>query len=133
MRFGRQRSPGDVATLVLLFVGFTALAIAFWVLTLTWFGLLLPIGYLIGVYATLRAEVKEIELRGDTLVLRTFFRAYPIPRAHVTKVIRTPRGASIAVLNGNQYEVTPVGTDADEVAHALETWLLQGPDSGYTP
>jgi hypothetical protein len=129
MRFGRQRSPGDVATLVLLFAGFTALALAFWVLTLTWFGLLLPIGYLIGVYATLRTEVKEIELRDETLVLRTFFRAYSIPRAHVTKVLRTPRGASIAVLNGNQYEVTPSGTDADEVAHALETWLLQAPDS----
>lgn len=123
MRFGRQRSPSDVATLVLLFLGFAALAVAFWIYTYTWFGLLLPIGYLIGAYAALRAEVKEIELRGEMLVLRTFFRAYPIPRKHVTKVVLTPRGAAIDVVNGNRYEVTPPDADAGEVARALEEWL----------
>ena len=128
MTFGRQRSASDVASMILLFVGFAALAVAFWIYTLTWFGLLLPIGYLIGVYATLRAEVKEIELRGETLIVRTFFSAYPIPRAHVTKVVLTPRGAAIDVLNGNRYDVTPPDADASDVAHALETWLLQPSD-----
>ncbi len=133
MRFGRQRSPSDVAALLLLFLGFTALGVAFWVFTRTWFGLLLVIGYLIGVYATLRAEVKEIELRGETLIVRTFFRAYPIPRAHVTRVVRTPEGAAIDVLNGNRYEVTPPGADAEEVARALEEWLGPAPARAAAP
>ena len=123
MRFGRQRSARDFITLALLFLGFTALAVAFWILTFNWAGLLLPIGFLIGAYATLRAEVKEIELRDETLILRTFFRAYSIPRAHVTNVARTPRGAAIDVLNGNRYFVTPPETDADVVAHELEEWF----------
>lgn len=124
MRFGRQRSPSDIASMMLLFLGFSALAIAFWIYTSTWFGLLLPLGYLIGAYATLRSEVKEIELRGDTLLVRTFFREYPIPRAHVTKVVRTGNGAAIEVLNGNRYDVTPSDADPDEVARALEEWLV---------
>ena len=124
MRFGRQRSARDFITLALLFLGFTALAVAFWILTFNWAGLLLPLGFLIGAYATLRAEVKEIELRGETLILRTFFRAYSIPRAHVTNVARTPRGAAIDVLNGNRYYVTPPETDAEVVAHELEEWFV---------
>jgi len=123
MRFGAQRSAREVLTLALLLLGFTALAVAFWILNLSWAGLLLPIGFLIGAYATLRAEVKEIELRDDTLILRTFFRAYPIPRAHVKNIARTPRGAAIDVLNGNRYYVTPPETDSEVVAHALEEWL----------
>lgn len=119
MRFGRQRSPSDVATILLLFLGFTALAVAFWVLTSNWAGLLLPVGFVIGLAGSFRAEVKEIELRGETLILRTFFRAYPIPRAHV----RALRGTEIEVLNGNRYEVAPPGANRAEVAHALEEWL----------
>ena len=129
MRFGRQRSPSEVTTIVMLFLGFLALAVAFWIYTSNWAGLLLPLGFLIGLFGTFRAEVKELELRGETLILRTFFRAYPIPRAHVTKVVRTPRGAAIEVLNGNRYEVTPPDADAEEVARALDTWLLQPSDS----
>lgn len=124
MRFGRQRSARDYTTLALLFLGFTALAVAFWILTLNWAGLLLPIGYLIGAYASLRAEVKELELESDTLILRTFFRAYRIPRVHVTNVARTDRGAAIDVLNGNRYYVTPPDADAEEVANALEEWWV---------
>jgi hypothetical protein len=123
MRFGRQHAFSDVATVLLLLSGFTALAIAFRILAENWAGLLLPAGFLIGLFGTFRTEVKELELRGDTLTLRTFFRAYPIPRAHVTKIVRTPRGAAIEVLNGNRYDVTPPDTDADEVARALEEWL----------
>ena len=119
MRFGRQRSPSDVATIVLLFLGFTALAAAFWLLTSNWAGLLLPLGFLIALFGTFRAEVKEIELRGETLILRTFFRAYSIPRVHV----RTLRGTEIEVLNGNRYEVAPPGADREDVARALEEWL----------
>ncbi|HEX6099064.1 MAG TPA: hypothetical protein VF432_22315 [Thermoanaerobaculia bacterium] len=125
MRFGRQRSPSEVTTILMLFLGFTGLAAAFWILTLNWAGLLLPLGFLIGLFGTFRAEVKEIELRGETLILRTFFRAYPIPRAHVTKIVRTPRGPAIEVLNGNRYDVTPPGTNAEEVARALEAWLRE--------
>ena len=121
MRFGRQHSPSDVGTIVLLLLGFTALAVAFWILTSNWAGLLLPLGFLIGLFGTFRAEVKEIELRGETLILRTFFRAYPIPRAH----IRALRGTEIEVLNGNRYNVAPEGADPEEVARALEEWLGQ--------
>lgn len=121
MRFGRQQSPSEVATILLLFLGFTALAIAFWALTSNWAGLLLPLGFVVGLVGSFRAEVKEIELHGETLILRTFFRAYPIPRAHV----RALRGTEIEVLNGNRYEVAPPGTDAEEVARALEEWLTR--------
>jgi hypothetical protein len=103
MRFGRQHSPSDVGTIVLLLLGFAALAVAFWILTSNWAGLLLPLGFLIGLFGTFRAEVKEIELRDETLILRTFFRAYPIPRAH----IRALRGTEIESLNRNQ--VAPPG------------------------
>ena len=127
MRFGRQRSPSDVGTIVLLLSGFIALAIAFWILTSNWAGLLLPLGFLIGLFGTFRGEVKEIELRGDTLFLRTFFREYPIPRAHVRTVVLTERGAAIEVLNGNRYDVTPPDTDPEEVARALEEWLGPAP------
>jgi len=123
MRFGRQRSFWEVATILLLFLGFLALAIAFWILTGNWAGLLLPLGFLIGLFGTYRAEVKEIELQGETLILRTFFRAYPIPRAH----IRALRGTEIEVLNGNRYEVAPPDADAAEVARALEEWLRPAP------
>lgn len=119
MRFGRQRSPSEVATILMLFLGFSGLAAAFWILTTHWAGLLLPLGFLIGLFGTFRAEVKELELRGETLILRTFFRAYPIPRAH----IRALRGTEIEVLNGNRYQVAPPGADAAEVARALEEWL----------
>jgi hypothetical protein len=119
MRFGRQRSPSEVATILMLLLGFTALAAAFWLLTAHWAGLLLPLGFLIGLFGTFRAEVKELELRGETLILRTFFRAYPIPRAH----IRALRGTEVEVLNGNRYQVAPPGADAGEVARALEAWL----------
>lgn len=123
MRFGRQHSPVDLATIILLLFGFAALAVAFWILTGNWAGLLLPLGFLVALLGTFRSEVKEIELRGETLTVRTFFRSYPIPRAHVTKVLRTPQGTAIEVLNGNRYDVTPPGADATEVASALEAWL----------
>jgi hypothetical protein len=119
MRFGRQRAPRDVLVLFLLLVGFSGLALAFWLLTANWLGLLLPLGFLIGAYATLRAEVRELELRGDTLLLRTFFRTYPIPRAH----IRALRDVEIEVLNGNRYPVAPPDADREEVRRALEAWL----------
>ena len=119
MKFGRQRAPRDLLVLALLFTGFSGLALAFWLLTANWLGVLLPIGYVMGAYATLRAEVREVELRGDTLLLRTFFRTYPIPRAH----IRTLRGTEIEVLNGNRYEVAPADADREPVQRALAAWL----------
>lgn len=123
MKFGRQRPPRDAAALVLLFAGFVALALAFWLYTHTWAGALLPLGYVIGVYATLRAEVRELEVREDALLLRTFFRQYAIPRAHITAVVRTDRGTAIDVLNGARYEIAPPGVDADEVFDAVDAWL----------
>jgi hypothetical protein len=109
--------------LLLLFVGFASLAVAFWLLNANWAGLLLPLGYVIGAWASLRKEVREIELREEALIVRTFFRGYPIPRANIKGVVRTPRGAAIDVLNGNRYEVTPPGTNPGEIARALEEWL----------
>lgn len=119
MTFGRQRSPRDVFVIALLLTGFCGLALAFWLLTGNWLGILLPIGFLLGAWATLRAEVREVELRGDTLLLRTFFRTYPIPRAHIRRL----HGGEIEVLNGNRYAVVPAEADADEVQRALAAWL----------
>jgi hypothetical protein len=129
--FGRQRPPRDVAVLLLLFLGFTGLALAFWLYTRTWAGLLLPLGYAIGIYATLRAEVRELELRDDVLLLRTFLREYPIPRAHVTAVVRTEEGTAIDVVNGARYQITPIGVDAAAVASAIETWLATGSSQSH--
>ena len=123
MRFGRQRTPRDYATLGLLLTGFSGLAVAFWMLTLNWAGVLLPIGFLIGAWSQLRGEVRELELRGDTLLVRTFFREYPMPRAHIRGVLRTPGGVMVEVANGNRYAVTPPDVLSDDVARALEQWL----------
>jgi len=121
MTFGRQRTPGDVLVLSLLLVGFCGLALAFWLLTANWLGILLPVGYLIGAWATLRAEVRELELRDDALLLRTFLRTYPIPRPHIREI----RGTEIEVLNGNRYEVAPAGADPEEVTRALDAWFTR--------
>ena len=123
MRFGRQRAPRDYVTIAMLLLGFCALALAFWLYTDTWAGLLLPAGFLIGAYAQLRTEVRELEVRDDRLIVRTFFRSYPMPRAHIRSTLRTPEGAAVEVLNGNRYIVSPHDADADEVVRALEGWL----------
>ena len=123
MRFGRQRAPVDVAALLILLVGFSGLALAFWIYTANWLGVLLPLGFIVGVYATLRTEVREIELRGDTLLVRTFFRTYPIPRTHIRAVVRVSDGTAIDVLNGNRYDVTPPGVEGVAIAAALDEWL----------
>ena len=133
MRFGRQRAPRDVATLALLLAGFSGLAVAFWMLTLNWAGVLLPIGFLIGAWSQLRGEVRELELRDDTLVVRTFFREYPMPRAHVRAVVRTPAGVMVEVANGNRYAVTPRDVLSDDVARALEQWLGPTTSSSTLP
>lgn len=123
MTFGRQRPLRDLAALALLLLGFSALAVAFWLYTANWAGVLLPIGFLIGAYAQLRGEVRELELRGDALLVRTFFREYRMPRPHIRRVLRTPAGVAVEVLNGNRYEVLPPGVSAGELAPALEAWL----------
>jgi len=123
LTFGRQRPPLDVAALALLFAGFFALGVGFWILTTNWLGALLPLAFLIGAWQSLRADVREIELRPDTLVVRTFFREYGIPKAHVTEVLQVPEGIAIEVLNGNRYLVTPPGSDLAELARAFDDWL----------
>ena len=123
MRFGTQRSRREIAGVVLLLAGFSALAVAFWILTANWAGVLLPLGFLIGAINSLRTDVREIELRDDVLLVRTFFTEYPIPRAHVTKIVRTDDVTAVEVLNGNRYGVTPPDTDAGAVAVALQAWL----------
>lgn len=133
MRFGRQRSPRDYATLGLLLAGFTGLAVAFWMLTLNWAGILLPIGFLLGAWSQLRGEVRELELRADTLLVRTFFREYPMPRAHIRGVVRTPGGVMVEVANGNRYAVTPPDVASDDVARALEEWLGATTSSSTPP
>lgn len=129
MRFGTQRPRHDVAGVALLLAGFCGLAVAFWIFTANWAGVLLPAGFLIGAINSLRTDVREIELRDDVLLVRTFFSEYTIPRAHVTKVLRTDNVAAVEVLNGNRYAVTPPDTDAADVARALEAWLT----GGFTP
>jgi hypothetical protein len=114
-----------VVALGLLFTGFAALGVAFLILTANWAGLLLPLAFLLGIIPPLRTDVREIELRGDALLVRTFFREYPIPRAHVRAVLRTPDGVAVEVLNGNRYLVTPPGTDLATLSSALGEWLLQ--------
>ena len=120
--FGRQRSAKDLVTIALLLTGFTALALAFRIFTASWLGTLLPIGFIIGLAATLRVEVRQIDLYDDRLVIRTFFRAYSIPRDHITSVHHTPDGTAITVLNGARYSITPSGVGASELTRAVREW-----------
>ncbi|MFZ2492952.1 MAG: hypothetical protein WA208_15825, partial [Thermoanaerobaculia bacterium] len=97
--FGRQRPGTDVAAVVLLLTGFTAIACSMWLARGAWLGVLLPVAFVIGIAAGFRTEVREVELTGDRMTLRTFFRSYPIPRAHIRRVVLTDRGLAIEVLN----------------------------------
>ena len=123
MRYGRQRPPRDLAALALLFLGFSALAVAIFYLRETLVGVLLPLTFIAGAIAGLRGEVREIELLEDRLVLRTMFRAYAIPRAHIRAIVATERGVSIDVLSGARYPINPPGVDAEELRRALSDWL----------
>jgi hypothetical protein len=126
--FGQQRPATDILAIGLLCAGFSAIAYALWVFTGNWIGVLLPVGFLVGAWASLRVEVREIEIRPDVMLVRTFFREYPIPRAHVTNVALTPQGAAIDVLNGRRYLITPPQSDAEEIAVALAEWMRAGGD-----
>lgn len=123
MRFGRQRPAADVASLALLLIGFSGLAVAIFYLRETLFGVLLPLTFIAGAIAGLRAEVREIELVADRLILRTFFRAFRIPRAHITAVVMTPRGVAIDVINGTRYFINPPGVDPADLHRAVDGWL----------
>lgn len=123
MRFGRQRPAADLAALALLLLGFCGLGLAVWLLRANWLGLVLPLTFILGAAAGLRAEVRELELRADALVLRTFFRSYAMPRTHITNVVMTPRGVAIDVLNGTRYFINPEDVDPQELYRALREWL----------
>ena len=123
MRFGRQRPASDLAALALLLAGFSLLAAAAYSLRGTLFGVLLPLTFIAGVITGLRTEVREIELRPDTLVVRTFFRAYDLPRAHIRAVVTTPQGVAIDVLSGARYAINPPGVDPVELERTLRAWL----------
>ena len=123
MRFGRQRPASDVVALALLLAGFSALAMAVFLLRESLAGLLLPLTFLVGAIAGLRAEVREIELLPDTLVVRTLFRSYRLPKAHIRGVVMTPRGVAIDVRNGARYDISPPGVDAVELERAVREWL----------
>lgn len=126
-RFGRQRAPGDIATLLLLLTGFSGLGVAFWILNSSVMGALLPIAFLAGTWQSLRTDVREIEVRGETLFVKTFLRSYPIPRAHIVAVVRAPLSTAVEVLNGRRYGVTPPGVSPVAVANALDAWMEQTP------
>jgi hypothetical protein len=130
MIFGRQRPPRDLAALILLSAGFSALAVAIWFLRDTWAGGLVPLTFFVGSWAGLRAEVRELELRDDSLIVRTFLRSYSIPREHITAVVMTAGGPAIDVLSGARYTVSPPDTDADEVFRGLTEWHASGPAYG---
>lgn len=123
MRFGRQRPAADLAALSLLLIGFTALAAAIFFMRETVIGALLPLSFITGAIAGLRSEVREVELQADRLIVRTFFRSYPIPRANITGVVITERGVAMDVLNGSRYPINPPGVDPAELHAALRQWL----------
>ena len=120
--FGRRRRGRDAFVVALLLVGFSGLAAAIRILSGNWFGALLPIAFIYGSAIALRREIREIETRGGTLVVRTLFRDYAIPRAHITNVVLTAEGAAIDVLNGNRYDITPAGEDRVAVWRAVREW-----------
>lgn len=123
MRYGKQRPASDLAALALLFLGFSGLAVAIFFLRETLLGVLLPLTFLAGVYAGLRAEVRELELLPEKLILRTIFRGYGIPRAHIRTIVVTEKGVAIDVINGARYAINPPGVDPIELERALREWL----------
>ena len=123
MRFGEQRPPRDLVTLALLLLGFSLLALAVFVLHETLFGLLLPLTFIAGAIAGLRGEVRELELAADRLIIRTFFRAYRIPKAHIRRAVIGEHGVEIDVLNGTRYAITPPDVDPAELHRTLTEWL----------
>jgi hypothetical protein len=125
LRLGRQHPPRDVLAIVVLFAGFCALAAAFLAFTESWLGMLLPLAYLIGLWGSMRTEVRELEIRPDALVVRTFFRSYTMPRPHIVRVVRTHLGPAVDVINGNRYTIAPVGVSHETVFGALEEWLTE--------
>lgn len=106
----------------LLLIGFTTLAVAVQLLTRSWVGYLLPAGYVAGAWAALRVQVRAVELAEDHILISTFFRQYPIPRAHITSVLAGPEGAVIYVLNGARYDVTPEDVEPEAFARAMDQW-----------
>lgn len=123
MRYGEQRPIADVAALALLLIGFSALAAAIFFLRETVIGALLPLTFIAGAIAGLRAEVRELEVQPGRLIIRTFFRSYPIDRANIVGVVMTERGVAMDVLNGSRYPINPPGVDPDELYRALREWL----------
>ena len=125
MRFGRQRPAADVVVLALLLLGFSTLGLAIFYLRESLLGALLPLTFIAGMIAGLRAEVREVEIRPELerLIIRTFFRGYGIPRAHIKNVSITPRGVAIDVINGARYFINPPGVDPADLHRALTNWL----------
>jgi hypothetical protein len=121
--FGKQRPAKDLAVLALLLAGFCGLAVAIFYLRETLIGALLPLTFIAGAFAGLRGEVREVELLEDKLIIRTIFRGYAIPRAHVRAIVTTDRGTAIDVLSGARYPITPPGVDALELERALREGL----------
>ena len=130
--FGKQRPAIDTTAMVVLFAGFAMLAVAVRALTGHWFGVLLPLAYLMGAWAGLRAEIRQVELTDDALLVRTFLRTWPIPREHVTGVVIDEAGAGVDVLNGARYYLTPRGVDAGELGEALIRWWRSAPLTAST-
>jgi hypothetical protein len=129
--FGQQRTRADIAALAVLSAGFSVLAVAVWALTQQWFGLLLPLAFVIGAWAGLRAEIRQVEFREDQILVRTFLRTWPIARTHITGIVIDDSGAGIDVLNGARYYLTPRDADPAEFADALIRWW-RDPGSGLS-
>jgi hypothetical protein len=121
--FGRQRPPSDVAAMVLLLTGFSALAVALWSLRGTWIGVVLPLAFVVGAIAGLRTEVREVEVRDEALIVKTFLRAYALPREHIVRVVRSEGGVAVDVVNGARYDIAPPDVDGDAMFAALRAWL----------
>ena len=123
MRWGEQRPIADVAAIALLLIGFSGLAAAIFYLRETIIGVLLPLTFIAGAWAGLRTEVRELELQPERLIVRTFFRSYPVPRANVIAIVMTDRGVAMDVLNGSRYPINPPDVDPVELAAVLRAWL----------
>ena len=129
-KFGRRFAASYLAPSLLVLAAFVALGLWLWASEGEWIGLLVPPALLWGLYAEFRDQLRELELRQESLVLRTILRERIILREDIvsTQLLLTPvrNGKLLSVMvvlrDGRSVWIQPAGQDAQEVHATVKSW-----------